>query len=72
MCVLIHVLQHNYILNCIGHKEWKMNLFHSIAAYIKHYPFTDSVKLIIILMFKTREILRRRKEWFYIITKNNP
>lgn len=69
MCVLIHVLQHNHFLNFIGHKEWQMSLFHCIATYIKNYPLSYSIKLIIILILKNRDILSRKKEWIEIITR---
>lgn len=70
ICSLVHVLQHNYVLHFIGHKEWKNSILLHIAIYIKHYPMIDIIKLLFEILTKSKEILNIRKDWVRIITKN--
>lgn len=70
MCTLVHILQHNYFLQNIGHKEWQNSFWLEIAYYLKNNSIRESFKLILALITKSKDMLYSRKEWILKITKN--
>ena len=65
---LIHLLQVNYILQCIGHKEWKNSFILHLCAYIRRYPIVNSSKLLFLLLMNSKKILTKRKEWMSVFS----